>query len=321
MLSNNFLLEINWTCLWPLLLLAGLIPFILGAILGCILCGSRGKQQLDEVTRERDRYHNQFTEMEKNFMSLKYDHEQLSKDNNALHSSLQKAEADMAVLQAKAEIASRSAGGAAMGATGGRANKGIGAYFTNDNLQIVEGIGPKVEKLLHEKGTKTWNDLRLKSVEELRSLLAAASLQMMNPDTWPHQARLAAEGKWDELVEYQKFLDTGREKAGDFENPSKVETLAMKLMGFRSNNPEDLKIVEGIGPKIEELLKNSGIKTWADLAAASLERIQAVLDTAGDRYRLADPQTWPKQAGLAAEGKWAELKEYQNFLDGGKNPG
>ncbi|MCB0607248.1 MAG: hypothetical protein H6562_06030 [Lewinellaceae bacterium] len=101
------------------------------------------------------------------------------------------------------------------------------------------------------------------------------------------------------------------------ENPSKVEKLIAKLMGF-SNNPEDLKIVEGIGPKIEKLLKDGGIKTWSDLAAAAVDRIQQILDAAGDNYRLADPGTWPKQAELAAAGKWDELAEYQEHLQGGK---
>ena len=93
-----------------------------------------------------------------------------------------------------------------------------------------------------------------------------------------------------------------------------------KLLGFR-NNPEDLKLVEGIGPKIEGLLKDAGINNWADLAAASVERLQEILAAAGDRYRLAKPDTWPEQARLANEGKWVRLKEYQDFLSGGRNPG
>ena len=92
-----------------------------------------------------------------------------------------------------------------------------------------------------------------------------------------------------------------------------------KKLGF-SNNPNDLKIVEGIGPKIEGLLKDAGINTWSDLAAASVDKIQDVLNAAGDRFKLANPSTWPKQAKLAAEGKWSELTEYQDFLEGGVDP-
>jgi large subunit ribosomal protein L27 len=82
---------------------------------------------------------------------------------------------------------------------------------------------------------------------------------------------------------------------------------------------DDLKIVEGIGPKIETLLKEGGISTWAELAAAPVERLKEILDAAGPRYQIHDPSTWPAQAKFAAEGQWDELKEYQDMLTGGRD--
>ena len=84
--------------------------------------------------------------------------------------------------------------------------------------------------------------------------------------------------------------------------------------------PDDHKIVEGVGPKISELLVAGGIKTWAELASTDVSKIKEILVAAGSRYKMHDPSTWPKQAGLAAEGKWDELKEYQDYLDGGVDP-
>ncbi len=81
----------------------------------------------------------------------------------------------------------------------------------------------------------------------------------------------------------------------------------------------DLKIVEGVGPKIETLLKEGGISTWAELAAASEGRLKEILDAAGPRYQIHDPSSWPAQAKFAAEGKWDELKEYQKMLTGGRD--
>lgn len=81
---------------------------------------------------------------------------------------------------------------------------------------------------------------------------------------------------------------------------------------------DDLKIVEGIGPKIAELFNEAGIYTFAQLAATPVERLQEILDAAGPRYRTHNPGTWPKQAELAAAGKWDELKAWQDELDGGK---
>lgn len=81
---------------------------------------------------------------------------------------------------------------------------------------------------------------------------------------------------------------------------------------------DDLKIVEGIGPKIEELLHNAGIKTWKALSEASVDRLKEILDAAGPSYQIHDPGTWAQQAGLADQGKWDELKKWQDELDAGK---
>lgn len=82
--------------------------------------------------------------------------------------------------------------------------------------------------------------------------------------------------------------------------------------------PEDLKIVEGIGPKIEQLFNKAGILTFLQLAEAPLERLQQILDEAGPRYQMHNPATWPRQALLAHEGKWEELKAYQDELNAGR---
>ncbi len=81
---------------------------------------------------------------------------------------------------------------------------------------------------------------------------------------------------------------------------------------------DDLQIVEGIGPKIKDLLHAGGITTWALLADAKVEQIQSILDAAGDAYSVHNPGTWSKQAALARDGNFAELKALQDVLDGGK---
>lgn len=80
----------------------------------------------------------------------------------------------------------------------------------------------------------------------------------------------------------------------------------------------DLKIVEGIGPKIEALLNAAGITTWHDLSETSTEKLQAILDPGGENYTVHNPSTWSRQALLAYEGRWQELKEWQAGLLGGK---
>lgn len=81
---------------------------------------------------------------------------------------------------------------------------------------------------------------------------------------------------------------------------------------------DDLKKIEGIGPKIEGLLKDAGIKTFADLAKSDADEVKEILLAAGKRYAAHDPSTWAKQADMANKGEWEALEKWQDELDGGK---
>jgi predicted flap endonuclease-1-like 5' DNA nuclease len=100
--------------------------------------------------------------------------------------------------------------------------------------------------------------------------------------------------------------------------PWKFDAAAAKGVYGKSVKQDDLKIVEGIGPKIEELFNTSGILTWKALSETSVDRLREILDKAGERFQIHDPGTWPRQAKMAYEGKWQELKDWQDSLDGGK---
>jgi len=80
----------------------------------------------------------------------------------------------------------------------------------------------------------------------------------------------------------------------------------------------DLKLIEGIGPKIENLFNNAGITTWSGLADLHVARCREILMTGGDRYRLHDPASWPMQARMCAEGKWKDLARWQDDHKRGK---
>ncbi|MBL7826649.1 MAG: DUF4332 domain-containing protein [Saprospiraceae bacterium] len=82
---------------------------------------------------------------------------------------------------------------------------------------------------------------------------------------------------------------------------------------------DDLKIVEGIGPKIADLLIKAGIKTWKALSETAPEKIKEILDAAGPNFQIHDPATWPEQSRLADEGEWDKLKKYQDELKGGRD--
>ncbi len=93
--------------------------------------------------------------------------------------------------------------------------------------------------------------------------------------------------------------------------------LAKTMLGKKIKD-NDLKIVEGIGPKIEALFNAAGITTWHDLSEASTEKLQSILDAGGENYSIHNPSTWSKQALFAYQGKWQELRDWQAGLLGGK---
>ena len=86
----------------------------------------------------------------------------------------------------------------------------------------------------------------------------------------------------------------------------------------RVTGADKLTKIEGIGPKIEKLLKADGIDTFAKLAKASQKTLKGILEAAGPRFKMHTPKTWPQQSKLAAAGQWDKLKTLQDKLNGGK---
>ena len=79
---------------------------------------------------------------------------------------------------------------------------------------------------------------------------------------------------------------------------------------------DNLRKIEGVGPKISMVLKDAGILTFSRLAETNVRLLREILDEAG--IRIADPETWPEQASLAAKEDWQGLQTLQSTLKGGR---
>ncbi len=158
-----------------------------------------------------------------------------------------------------------------------------------DDLKLIKGVGPKLEGMLNDIGIYNFQQISKLSVEDYDMIdnVLGSFKGRAKRDEWAKQAQELL-GQADLLV-----------------NPFKAK-------------PDNLKIIEGIGPKIEALLKKDGINTWEDLSKSSVERLSEILDAAGDAYRIHKPTTWPQQAQLATDGKWDELVKLQDELIGGR---
>ncbi|HMO12643.1 MAG TPA: DNA-directed RNA polymerase subunit beta' [Pirellulaceae bacterium] len=179
---------------------------------------------------------------------------------------------------------------------GGRVTHGTGNIY--EDLTKIEGIGPRIQQLLFSNGICTYQDLSNCSVHFIRGILESegGSMAMHDPSTWPDQAKLAAVGEWEKLIEWQNQLDGGRVVA---------------------HNVDDLTRIEGIGPKIQQLLYANGISSFPALANCTVDYLRDLLATDGNLV-VHDPTTWPDQARLAAAGEWDRLVEWQNQLNGGR---
>ena len=191
---------------------------------------------------------------------------------------------------AKAAVA-----GAALDATAATGKEGTAP--TGDDLEIIEGVGPRIADLLHAAGITTFAHLAATPQSELQAILdkGGPAFNRADPETWPEQAALAAKGDWGGLKKLQAQLIGGRRVKGD-----------------------DLEIIEGVGPRIAELLHAAGITTFAQLAATPQSELQAILDKGGPAFNRADPETWPEQAALAAKGDTESLAKLQAELVGGR---
>lgn len=116
----------------------------------------------------------------------------------------------------------------------------------------------------------------------------------------------------DKTAKTRRGRRGGKKAADETAAPAEAAAPAEKAAG------DDLTVIEGVGPKIAEVLAAAGIGSFAALAEATPESIREILDNAGSQFNAHDPGTWGQQATLASEGKWDELKKWQDELNGGK---
>ncbi len=318
-----------------------LVMFLLGWFLHHLIHGVRHKAVISELEANLKSARMRISDLEGDLESCNQVVIHVKGENAALSSKVSKLEqsakldigqdygkripelsAEMSEGAAVSSLAADIVGSGRTGFDASMAKSVFGKVIKEDDLKIVEGIGPKTEKLLNETGVHTWRQLSNTAVAQLQHILDQAGdrFQLLNPGTWPKQAQMAADGEWVALRTYQDFLVGGVEPEGQALPDLKGAEGSGRYIWGRLIVQDDLTVVEGIGPKISELLQSHGIKTWRQLGQTGVIELRSILHDAGDRFRIHDPGTWPQQAQMAAGDKWDELKSYQDFLLGGKDP-
>ncbi|MEL7020991.1 MAG: helix-hairpin-helix domain-containing protein [Bacteroidota bacterium] len=175
-----------------------------------------------------------------------------------------------------------------------------------DDLTKIEGIGPFIATKLRKIGIRTYQDI---------ADMDTARIAQVTQDIGFFPGRIER----DDWVGQAKGMlgQAGLASYGEMETARRISIDNLSNI----NAEDDLKTIEGIGDKVEQLLKSSGIMNWHQLADASVEQLNEILTNGGDRFGSCDPTTWPDQARLAADGEWEKLKTYQNYLEGGRDTG
>lgn len=170
-----------------------------------------------------------------------------------------------------------------------------------DDLTQIDGIGPFLEKQLNETGIFTYEQISRWDGSDIHRITQQIRYfpGRIEREDWIGQAnRLSQEPEQSRSLESYDEEDT------------------IDINPLYPADHSDLTVIEGIGPRIEELLRESGINTWDELAEADLDHLSEILDAQNLSFH--NPATWAAQARLAAGGHWELLKEYQEQLKGGR---
>lgn len=170
----------------------------------------------------------------------------------------------------------------------------------------------------------------IKEVEVVKSL-DMASLQKMMAKLGTVQvskkvvgeSRTRGEGK----IVSRKEIKPGTSKTKVTAKPTVIKTkvastpnTTAKVTKTSSSKKkgDDLTKIEGIGPAIEKLLNTDKIYTFKELADCKISDLQGILTKGGPKFQMHTPGSWPKQASMARDGRWADLKKLQDVLSGGR---
>jgi small subunit ribosomal protein S1 len=180
--------------------------------------------------------------------------------------------------------------------------------FNRDDKRIIVSHSRFVEDVRKEVD-ETMKTEKAKEREETKKTIQSTNSKVELATLGDLDAFSELKDQMAEAVEAQKEAAVEDKKA---QTPKSTASAKSDKAG------DDLKKIEGIGPKIQELFNNDGIFTYADLAASDVQKLKDILEAAGSRYRMHDPTSWPVQAQMAADGKWDELQEWQDTHKAGK---
>lgn len=202
------LLISNIPC-WLIPILVGAICAILGYLLGRLL-GGGSNNTVKEV--DVDAYKNKISKLEADLAACKASKKSTFSGGNSSVGGGSGATAAASFAAGASTKGSSQAKTATTTFDAAAAKAVFGKKIHQDDLTVVEGIGPKIKELFHNHDVKTWAGLADCSVEKCKKVLNSGGkrFEMHKPGTWPEQSKMAALGQWQKLKDWQDVLDGGK---------------------------------------------------------------------------------------------------------------
>ena len=203
--------------------------------------------------------------------------------------------------------------------------------IAGQQFKVSKDLKVYVHRLTNEEGSKVSFDKVLLLDDNGTITLGAPAIEGASVE-----AKVLQHLKGDKVIVFKKKRRKGYKKrnghrqyltqiviegisaSGTKKAAPKAEKVAEAKAPKAAKKGDDLKLIEGIGPKAAEALVAAGIETFSKLAQTSADAVKAILEASESKLSHLDPTTWAQQAQLAADGKMDELKKLQDELNGGK---
>ncbi len=157
-----------------------------------------------------------------------------------------------------------------------------------------------------------------KEIEELKQLVEANKVEAKSTPSFSVSNPVTVTKSQSEKPTVVSPKTPETEANVKVDSPIEESAKVSEVTVNTSSKKSDLKKIEGVGPKIEQLLNADYVLTFDDVIETGAEKIREILLKAGPQYKVHDPSTWAEQAQLARDEKWDELLLLQNELKGGK---
>lgn len=168
-------------------------------------------------------------------------------------------------------------------------------------MKVTENLKEKVtENPVVKKVEETAENLKTKSTAKFNDLkedvLGQAKKVINKGEEFVDEALKQGKSNVAKAKKTVKAKATEASKKATAQAQTAKKTVAKVKEEVKAAAKDDLKLIKGIGPKLEQIFNENGIVTFAQLAQASEAKIKSILEKAGPVFKNVNFTNWVKEA-------------------------